>query len=130
MFVLQSLSVSGGFKLGRHTFGGSLFKNWNPRNREVTSNQLRVFMSLSFIPDRLRLDARLSFDLKDEDPDVMDGISNPLQQRYFLSYTGSCYTLQFEYRESQFNNIDDRDFRFTITLKNVGTFIDLNGSLN
>lgn len=125
----QSISLSGGFKIGRQGFGGSLIKNWNPRENIVTSEQLRVFTSLSLIPDRLTFDANVSFDLNLPESSATDMRSNPLQQRYFLNYTGSCYSMQFEYRESTFGSIKDTDFRFMFTLKNVGTFIDMNGSL-
>ena len=71
----------------------------------------------------LSLDASLSFDLESKT------VKNPLQQRYFLSYKGSCYGLRLELRESQFGGIENRDFRFSFTLKNVGTFLDMNGSI-
>ncbi len=119
---IQSLSLSGGFRAGNHGFGGSLQTGWNVQTGEVQNNQARLFTSLALGP-KVKLDASLSFDLEDEDA------KNPLQQRYFLSYKGSCYTLQLELRESQFGLIEDRDFRFSFTLKNVGTFIDMNGSL-
>jgi len=53
-------------------------------------------------------------------------------QRYFLNWTSQCYTWQLELRESARgainNRIKDRDLLFALTLKNVGTFLDLNSS--
>lgn len=121
----QSLSLSGGVKLGKHTVGGSLSTRWRfdqeTQFNETASNQLRLATKFQVSP-RLTFDANVSFDLE------TDNVNNPLQQRYFLEYTGSCYSFRLELRESQFNDIEDRDFRFSFTLKNVGTFIDMNGS--
>ena len=54
------------------------------------------------------------------------------QQRYFLNWESQCYNWQLEFRESvrgsEANPIKDTDFRFALTLKNVGTFLDLNES--
>lgn len=126
---MQSLSLSGGTKIGKHSVGGTLFTRWgSAEDADVTSNQARVFTTLALVPDRLTFDANVSFDLANNNNTMR--ISNPLQQRYFLTYQGSCYSLQFEYRESRFSEITDRDFRFMFTLKNVGTFIDLNGSID
>lgn len=124
---VQALSISGGTRLGRHSLGGTLFTRWGTaEDADVTSNQARLFASLTLVPDKLTFDANVSFDLDDANRMV----SNPLQQRYFINYQGSCYSLQFELRESRFSEITDRDFRFMLTLKNVGTFIDLNGSVD
>jgi LPS-assembly protein len=119
---IQSLSFSGGVKLGRHSLGGSLQTSWVPATGVVRNNQARVFTSLA-LGKNLSLDANLSFDLED------DAVTNPLQQRYFLKYEGSCYGLQLELRESQFGGTEDRDFRFSFSLKNVGKFLDMNGSI-
>ena len=130
---MQALSLSGGTRLGRHSIGGTLYKRWGPNEgAEVTSNQARVFTTISLVPDKLTFDANVSFDLVDRDADDPTAlqIANPISQRYFLNYVGSCYSLQLEFRESRFSDITDRDFRFTFTLKNVGTFIDLNGSID
>ena len=126
----QSLSLSGGVKIGRHNLGGSLSTRWNVITGETRSDQLRVFGSLG-ITSKLSLDANVTFDLKGKDQANLNAqeVKNPLQQRYFLKYQGSCYSFQLELRESNFNDIQDRDFRFSFTLKNVGTFIDANGSL-
>jgi len=127
---MQALSISGGTRLGRHSFGGTLYTRWGANEgADVTSNQARVFGSLSLVPDKLTFDVNISFDLADP-PNATMKIANPLQQRYFLNYQGSCYSLRLEFRESRFSDITDRDFRLMFTLKNVGTFIDLNGNLN
>ncbi len=119
---MQSASLSGSTDFGRHSLGGSLFTRWGSgEGADVSSNQARISAGLALLPEKLRLDAALSFDIEK---------SELLQQRYFIDYQGSCYNLRFELRESTFSDLTDRDFRFSFTLRNVGTFIDLNGSLD
>ena len=64
-------------------------------------------------------------------------LSEILQQRHFFEFKAQCYSLTLELRESNFRNnrfpdldLSDRDFRFSFTLKNVGTFIDLSGGIS
>jgi len=154
---LQSLRLSGSTKLGRHLFGLSWFSDWDidfdplptvPSEQDPDimvpvelpfeqrtfsstkrSEQLRVSSKLSLLPNRLSLEAELSFDILGQ-PDLM-GNRQPwdlLQQRYFLNWASQCHTWQLEYRESNFRDVEERDVRFSLTLKNVGTFLDLNDS--
>ena len=106
-------------------------------DREVlstkTSEQVRVSASLALLPKRLSIDAQLSFDvlgpLKDPlNPDLGRSSWDLQQQRYFLNWKSQCYSWQLEFRESNYGAIEDRDVRFSLTLKNVGTFLDLNES--
>ncbi len=149
---IQSLRLSGSTMLGRHNFGLSWFSNWSvdlepfaidpetllpnviPLEQravvsEKQSEQLRVFTKLVLLPERLSLEAELSFDVEGREDAL--GNRSPwdiLQQRYFLNWTSQCYAWQLEYRESNFQEVSDRDIRFSLTLKNVGTFLDLNDS--
>ncbi len=119
---LRSLSVSGNTRIGEQGFGISLFTNWNNQG-ETVSNQARFTASFK-LTQRFSFDAAMSFDLEDEE------VKNPLQQRYVLRYNGCCYGWMFEFRESNFGDIKDRDFLLSFSLKNVGSFIDLRGSMN
>lgn len=126
---LQSVSFTGekwfGAKnekspyVGRHKLGLTWRANWNASTGNQTGDQVRLFAKIGLSPRRLNLDAELSYDLER---------SELLQQRYFLDWKSQCYSWQLEYRESNFANIEDRDVRFSLTLKNVGTFLDLNES--
>ena len=106
-------------------------------DREVlsdkTSEQVRISTRLALLPQKLSLHAELSFDvlgqLRDPaDPSLGRSSWDLLQQRYFLNWQSQCYSWQLEYRESNYREIEDRDVRFSLTLKNVGTFLDLNDS--
>jgi len=128
---VENFSLSGGSKIGNHGFGVSWFTRFNltddvtkPRRR---SDQLRFSTSFSLLPERLYLDSGVSYDLLAKEL---------LQQRHFIRFIGSCYSLELEYRESKLRGglsnplrDTDRDYRFSFTLKNVGTFLDLTGRL-
>ena len=130
---LQSMSFSGGTKLGHHSLGLTWFTNWrvedsaqlavNPlaaRAGDKTSEQIRLFGKLAILPRRLTLDAEVSYDT----------IASEIRhQRYFINWDSKCYSWQLELRESIRGAIEDRDVRFSLTLKHVGTFLDLNQSL-
>jgi hypothetical protein len=49
-----------------------------------------------------------------------------------MTYTSQCYALRLEFRDFQPATgaagqvVRDREYRFSLSLKNVGTFLDLN----
>jgi len=50
------------------------------------------------------------------------------QQRYILNWTSQCYGIRLElrdFRAGEGTRVRDKDFRFSLSLKNVGTFLDL-----
>ena len=106
--------------LGDHKVGLTWFNSQNARTGVTTNDQIRLFTKFSLLPKRLTLDAVVSFDLEE---------SEILQQRYFLNWDSQCYSWQLELRESTLGDFEDTDLRFALTLKNVGTFLDLNESL-
>ncbi|MCP3959650.1 MAG: LPS-assembly protein LptD [bacterium] len=158
-YDITSLRLSGSTRLGPHSFRLSWFSNWrvdleNPADLLVpseddpeilvpvpipfeeravvsdkTSEQIRLSAGLALLPEKLTLQAELSFDVlgRLNDSGGRDAW-DLLQQRYFFNWQSQCYSWQLEYRESSYSDIEDRDVRFSLTLKNVGTFLDLNDS--
>ncbi len=48
--------------------------------------------------------------------------------RHALIFNGQCWGLRLEYAElNRLAGTDDYDVRFALSLKNVGTFLDLTG---
>lgn len=115
---LQSLGLSGSTRWGDQELGLTWFTRWNAETGDTTSDQLRVFTALKF-GERFGLDAQLSYDLE---------ASELLNQRYVLNWTSQCYSWQLELREANYRELVDRDYRFSFTLKGIGTFLDLNDS--
>lgn len=145
---LSSLSLSGGTKLSdRHSVSLSWLTRWReqfvpgttatedmPRPTEfvTSSDQLRFGGNFEIIRDKLTIGTQLTYNLDDPNPVVRDGEtfvpSRLINQRYVLDYRGSCYNWMLEYRENQYQLFDDSELRFSLSLKNVGTFLDLTES--
>ncbi len=149
-YRLESFRLSGTTKMGRHLFGLSWFTSWDvdlgeletdpampdmpplvttrPVLSDKISDQAQFSTKLALLPERLSLEAQLSFDVLGPLVDGERKSWDLQQQRYFLHWKSQCYSWQLEYRESNYRQIEDRDVRFSLTLKNVGTFLDLNDS--
>ena len=52
------------------------------------------------------------------------------EDRSLLTYKGSCYTIYLEVRELRLPPAPRRDYRIVVNLKDVGTLLDVNGSLD
>ena len=113
---ITSTSLSGSLGLGRHSVALSWRTNWSAETGEKRSDQARVGAALDLLPRRLSLKTDWVYDIES---------SLLQQQRYLLSYRGQCYSFVLEWRESEFGTEQERDLRFSLTLKNVGTFLDL-----
>jgi LPS-assembly protein len=117
---LESTSISGTAKLRRSDFGLTWFTRYSPEFGETTSDQVRASFGVDVVPQRLRFDGQISYDI----------VSGEIQQqRYFVNYTSQCWSFRLEAREYTRSQIVDRDFRFALTFKNVGTFLDVTGGL-
>jgi len=53
-----------------------------------------------------------------------------LEDRSLISFKGSCYTLFLEVRQLRLPPTPRRDYRFVVNLKDIGTLLDVNGSLD
>ncbi|MEO8215953.1 MAG: LPS assembly protein LptD [Acidobacteriota bacterium] len=96
----------------------------NPATFARDSSQIRIGTGGPIWRDRWRGDAQINYDA---------GRSLFLEQRYLIAYAASCYDLALEYRDYlQFGGTvrkPARDYQFSVSLKNVGTFFDIRGSL-
>lgn len=50
--------------------------------------------------------------------------------RFLVTYKGSCYTIFVEYRDLDLPPTPRRDVRLVVNLKDIGTLLDVNGSIN
>jgi LPS-assembly protein len=118
---IESTQVSGFVGRGVNTLGLTWFTRTLPDVSETVGNQVRLTGSVGILPNRLRVQGQINYDLEQ---------SLLQQQRYILDYTGSCYGLRFEVRDFTAGELRDTDFRLAVTLKNVGTFLDLTGGFS
>ena len=115
---ITSHSLSSNAVVGRQRLGISWFTRYDAETGDTTSNQLRTNTGFELWPDRLRWESQVNFDIE---KDLLQ------QHRHFISYTGACYGLRIEYQEFKTASRSSRDFRFAVSFKNIGTFVDLTG---
>jgi LPS-assembly protein len=122
---VESTQLSGTVRAGSNALDLTWFTRRSPVLGETVSNQVRVGGRVGIVPRKLALEGQINYDLER---------SLLQQQRYILDFTGSCYGLRFEVRDFTSgpgpDALRDTDFRFSLTLKNVGTFLDLTGGFS
>ncbi|MDX1645214.1 MAG: LPS assembly protein LptD [Thermoanaerobaculia bacterium] len=106
--------------LGRHNLGLSWGLRHDPESGDTLSNQVGLSSGFNF--GRYLLQASFNFDFGPKGESDRPIVQ---QQRYFLQRTGKCTTWFVELREYQNANFENREVRFTVSLKNIGTFLDL-----
>lgn len=92
----------------------------------LDSSQIRIAAGRPIIQDRIRADIQFNYDIERDEI---------LEQRYLVGYSSSCYNIALEVRDFQefraFENVGrSRDYQLSISLKNVGTFVDVKGSFD
>lgn len=115
---LNNTSLTAGLRFGPHALGTTWVTRFNAETDTTTGNQLRFLAGLQLWPNRVRLDSQLNYDF----------VTQVLQsQRYVLSITAQCFGIHLEYQELDLVDRQDQRFRFALSLKNIGTFLDLTG---
>ncbi|HKH49051.1 MAG TPA: LPS assembly protein LptD [Thermoanaerobaculia bacterium] len=117
---LQSTGLSGSYGSRKGDFVGlTWYTRYAPESGDKTSDQIRLFGGVTIWPRRLRLETQINYDVQE---------SFLQSQRYILDWTQQCYSLRLELRDfhaGEGPRTSDKDFRFSLSLKNVGTFLDL-----
>lgn len=113
---LQSTSFSGSVRFDRANLGTTWYTRYNAQSGETRSDQIRFFGGFDLLPNRLRLESQVNYDLEQ---------SLLQQQSYVLSYSSQCYAVRLEMRDFESLNRRDTEYYFTLSLKNVGTFLPL-----
>jgi hypothetical protein len=118
---LESTSLSTNFTLpANQLIGLTWYVNFIPDTGMTESNQLRVNTALNIIPQKLSIQAQVGWDV----------VNHLLGQQYYaINWSEQCYALRLEVREFQAltgPRLNDTDIRFSISLKNIGSVLDLN----
>ncbi len=111
-------SISGGTRFGQHSVGLTWFARRDVELDNTTSHQGRLFTSFELVPARLRLGSQMNYDFVLK---VMQA------QRHRLEFFGQCFSVLLEYNTLKTTRVDDKEVRLAISLKNIGTFLDING---
>ncbi len=116
---LESRSLTGGVDWkGGNSVDLTWFTRYLAESGETLGDQIRLTTGLNLIPRRLRVEAQVAYDLDRTDLQ---------QQRYAANWTSQCWGLRLEVRDYSVGDLTNRDYRLSISLKNVGTFLDLTG---
>ena len=91
-----------------------------PGSPSPNSDQFRVAAGVD-LAKSVRVDTQLNYDARQH---------LLLEDRSLLSYKGSCYTVFLEVRQLRIPPTPRRDFRLVFNLKDIGTLLDVNGSLD
>ncbi|MEP6471210.1 MAG: LPS assembly protein LptD [Acidobacteriota bacterium] len=84
------------------------------------TDQIRLAAGLD-VGKKFRVDTQLNYDAQ---------ASKLLEDRSLVTFNGSCYTLFLEVRQLRLPPTTRRDYRLVVNLKDVGTLLDMNGSLD
>ena len=116
---IETTEVSGTFNVGRTSALGLRWaRRISAEDGRTRTDQLRLSARFPLIPRRLFFTGQSDYDIE----------RSLLQlQRYLLNYRGSCYGLTLEMGDYRRGNRRDREYRFLVTLKNTGTFLDITG---
>ena len=121
---LTGTGFTGNYGFGQGNYlGATWFTRFAPTTGESISNQVRLNGSLAIPSWHIRLEGQINYDFEEQ---LLQ------QQTLVLNYTSQCYGLRLELRDFQAGvgagtgtQIRDREIRFSLTLKNVGTYLDL-----
>ncbi|HVG06426.1 MAG TPA: LPS assembly protein LptD [Thermoanaerobaculia bacterium] len=116
---IASTELSGELGLGAgNSIGVTWFTRYQPETNTEQSNQLRVGGSIGLFKN-IRVESQINYDFEQQ---LLQ------QQRWIFNFTQQCYGLRLEMRDFRAGigpRERDKDFRFSLSLKNVGTFLDL-----
>ncbi len=116
--TIDTAQISGSTAFGRHQVGLTWFTRKDAETDDTTSHQARVYTSIELVPSRLRYGVQANYDF----------VTRILQaHRHRLEFFGQCFGLLLEFRQLMTSEVDDKEIRLAISLKNIGTFLDLNG---
>ncbi len=115
---IDTASISGGTAIGRHQVGLTWFARVDTELDRTTSHQARLFSAFELVPTRVRYTLTANYDF---------ALRILQQHRHRLEFFGQCFSLLFEYRQLTTATLDDQEIRLAISLKNIGTFLDING---
>jgi LPS-assembly protein len=118
---ISSTGLTGNYGFGAGNYlGATWFTRSRPETGESLSNQVRLNGALNLTSWRLHLEGQLNYDFEQK---LLQ------QQTLVINYAAQCYGLRLEMRDFRAGTgprTRDKDIRLSLTLKNVGTFLDLN----
>jgi LPS-assembly protein len=124
---ISSTSFTGNYGFGAaNNIGATWFTQYQTERQVEVGNQVRLSGALALPWWNIQLRGQVSYDVH------LQFLQN---DQIALDYTSQCYALHLEFRDFRSGTstgvlngqiASDREIRFSLSLKNVGTFLDLN----
>ncbi len=118
---LRSTALSGGVSKGGSSLGLTWYASYDPVDRKAVSSQSRLYGALAPASGRWRLEAQAAYDIHNR---------LLLEERYTFRWRGSCWAAYAEIRDYRIAPYKTRDYRISIDLTGLGTFLDIHGGLD
>jgi hypothetical protein len=112
-------SLSAAKTIGTSVFSLTYTNAFEPRSGETLNSQIRLGTIFVFLRNRLRWRTGLAYE-------VEQGLLQ--QHTHIIEFLTQCWGLHLDLREIKSLVREDQEFRFSISLRNIGNFIDLNSS--
>ena len=96
------------------------YESFNPRTGDRFSSQIRSMIGFRKAGFPLDATVQIAYDI------VRAQIGD---QRYGINYTGSCWNISAQYRDTKIGAFPTREFMIIIGLKGVGVLPEIKGSL-
>jgi hypothetical protein len=113
----NNASLSAGTEIGGAGLSLTYSALFEARTGETQGSQVRLGTSFRFFRDRLLLRSSVNYDIE---RDLLQ------QHAHSIQFLTQCWGIHIDLRETKSLQREDRDIRFSISLKNIGNFIDLN----
>ena len=96
------------------------YESFNPRTGDRFSSQVRSMIGFRKAGFPLDVTVQIAYDI------VRAQLGD---QRYGINYTGSCWNISAQYRDTKIGAFPNREFLIVIGLKGVGNLPEIKGSL-
>jgi lipopolysaccharide assembly outer membrane protein LptD (OstA) len=113
---VDQASLLGGIRFGLHSVNLSWVASVDPELDQTRSHQGRLGTNFTLIRNRLSMQNQINYDF-------VKGIWQ--FNRHILYYNSQCWGVRLEYAERTSGATKLKDIRLAISLKNIGTFLDL-----
>jgi LPS-assembly protein len=117
---LYTTSFTGGYTSGPTGLNLTWFSSYDPTG-QVTSSQTRLFFAIGPKGAPWRLESQIAYDLHQKEL---------LDHRYVFRWRGSCWSATVQYHDYRIAPYQQRDYRISIDLTGLGTFLDIMGGLD
>jgi LPS-assembly protein len=117
---LRSTSLAASLQQSVGMLNLTWYESYNPRTGDRFSSQIRSSIGFRKVGFPLEVSLQVAYDIVNEKLG---------DQRYRVSYQGSCWNISGQYRDTRIGAFPTREFLVVIGLRGVGALPEIKGSL-